>query len=121
MTDPHRAERLWLVMAVATWWCLRVGGEVEDRELPVPTIPPLPLPAARPAASARATAAEDRRPKPVARERAPVTRVISVFVRGRTAIINTLLRDQVLLLGRTIPEPWPTQAPAARARASPAA
>jgi len=102
MTDPRRAERLWLVLAVATWWSLRVGGEVEDSDLPVETIPPLPAPAAGRSAGA-------------------VARVISVFVRGRVAIVNTLLREGVLRLGKTLPEPWPTQAPAARTRAAPAA
>jgi hypothetical protein len=33
MTDPHRAERHWLVMAVATLWVVRVGGVV-DANLP---------------------------------------------------------------------------------------
>jgi hypothetical protein len=40
MTDPGRAERLWLVLAVGTWWCLLVGGEAE--EVPVETMPALP-------------------------------------------------------------------------------
>jgi hypothetical protein len=115
MTGPQRAERLWLVLAVATWWCLRVGGEVEDEDLPVETITPLPG-AAPPVAQSVAAAGGVR---PAAACMPP--RVISVFVRGRTAIVNTLLRDRVLLLGRTLPEPWPTQAPAARGRASPAA
>lgn len=29
MTDPARAERLWLVMAVAMLWLVRVGGEAQ--------------------------------------------------------------------------------------------
>jgi hypothetical protein len=116
MTDPRRAERLWLVMAVATWWCLLVGGEAEAG-LPVQTIaalptgqPPVPAPAAATGVGEQVPAA---RPQPA--------RVISVFVLGRTAIINTLIRDGQLRLGRALPEPWPTQAPAARARAAPAA
>jgi hypothetical protein len=121
MTDPQRAERLWLVLAVATWWCLRVGGEVEDKELPVETIARLPGAASSVAARATATVAAVGNEKPAAVASTPAPRVISVFVRGRTAIVNTLLRDRVLLLGRTLPEPWPTQAPAARVRAAPAA
>jgi hypothetical protein len=112
MTDPGRAERLWLAMATATWWSLLVGGAAEADGLPVETVPPLP------AAPAGSTAVS---PAAVAGGRCPPARVISVFVRGRVAIVNTLIRDQVLVLGRAIPEPWPTQAPAARARASPAA
>lgn len=36
MTDPARAERLWLVMAVALIWLIRVGGEAQQmwQELP---------------------------------------------------------------------------------------
>jgi hypothetical protein len=105
MSDPQRAERLWLVMATATWWSLLVGGEAEESDLPVATVPPLP---AEPPAAAAVAAA-------------PRVRLVSVFERGRLAIVNRLLRDQVLVLGRALPEPWPTQAPAARARASPAA
>jgi hypothetical protein len=29
MTDPHRAERHWLAIAVATLWVVRIGGEVD--------------------------------------------------------------------------------------------
>lgn len=32
MTDPERAQRRWLAMAVATHWVVRVGGEDEARE-----------------------------------------------------------------------------------------
>jgi hypothetical protein len=112
MTDPERAERLWLALATATWWSLLVGGVAEVNELPVETVPPLPT-------EPQSAAAEG--PAAVAGAKRPLARVISVFVRGRLAIINTLIRDQVLVLGRAIPEPWPRQAPAARARASPAA
>lgn len=42
MTDPHRAERHWLVMAVATLWAVSVGGEV-DASLPASTLDPFPL------------------------------------------------------------------------------
>ena len=126
MTDPERAERLWLVMAVGTWWCLLVGGEAE-LEVPVETIRALPeeprpqrrrreersaagpRPAERPGSEAEARA-----------EKQPA-RVISVLARGRTVIVNTLVREGRLRLGRAIPEPWPTEAPAARTRAAPAA
>jgi hypothetical protein len=116
MTDPERAERLWLVLATATWWSLRVGGEAEANDLPVETL--LPLPAAAVLAAAPAVAGGVP-PAPAAA--APPARLTSAFVRGRIAIVNTLIRDQVLLLGRALPEPWPTEVPAARARAAPAA
>jgi hypothetical protein len=100
MSDPGRAERLWLVLAVGTWWCLLVGGEAEQ-DSPVDTLGALPDSAAEPPAV---------RP-----------RVVSVFVRGRTVIVTTLVREGQLRLGRVVAEPWPTQAPQAKARASPAA
>ena len=30
MTEPHRAARLWLAVAVATLWLLSVGGAAEE-------------------------------------------------------------------------------------------
>jgi hypothetical protein len=120
MSDPARAERLWLVMAVATWWCLRVGGEAEA-DVAVETIAPLPPPGPvgprSQAAGARTKGAEPA-PRP---GEAPPERVISAFVLGRIVIVNTLVREGKLRLGKVIPGPWPTQAPAARTRASPAA
>src|SRR4051795_12034970 len=32
MEDPQRAERLWLAIAVATFWLLRVGGSAEAKQ-----------------------------------------------------------------------------------------
>jgi hypothetical protein len=34
MTDAARAERLWLALAVATWWLLAVGGAAESTVAP---------------------------------------------------------------------------------------
>lgn len=50
MTDPQRAARLWLAVAVATLWLLSGGGLVEET-LPVGTLLELPAndaPGARP-------------------------------------------------------------------------
>ncbi len=41
MVDPKRAERLWLVIAVATLWAVSVGGEV-DANLPASSDEALP-------------------------------------------------------------------------------
>src|SRR5262249_5920664 len=71
MTDAGRAERLWLVLAVATWWCLLVGGEAEAG-VPVETLTAWPAPAPAPPAPA-----------------ATVARVTSAFVYGRVVIVNT--------------------------------
>jgi DDE family transposase len=43
MTDPQRVERLWLAIAVATMWVLRVGGQCEEQPNPTPEPPQLPV------------------------------------------------------------------------------
>ncbi len=40
MTDPDRASRLWLVLAVATRYVLAVGGEADAGDTEVETLPP---------------------------------------------------------------------------------
>jgi hypothetical protein len=81
MTDPARAARLWVVVAVATLWLLEVGGAAEAAVLPA-TVPKLPKPS------------RDRR------------RVHRVFRVGHRLILAGLLRGQ-LVTGRFVPEPWP--------------
>ena len=83
MEDPARAERLWLALALATWWLLSVGGEAEAA-LPVETLPPMPGAARR----------QGWRP-------------IGVFRRGWSLIMAALLTHQPLPLARGAPEPWP--------------
>jgi hypothetical protein len=87
MTDPGRAERLWLAIAVATLWLVRVGGANEGHEggsLPPWTEGPK---AARPAA---------RR-----------WRLVSVFARGWVVIVVALFKQSRVPRGQLIPEPWP--------------
>jgi hypothetical protein len=95
MTDPQRAERLWLAIAVATFWAVSVGGEA-DATLPVSSLEALP-----PTHVARRTASGRTRP-----------RMLSCFARGLLAIIGALLRGEGLRLGWFHPEPWPTASPA---------
>ena len=38
MNRPERAERLWLVMAVATLWSLSVGGDADAVAFPLLTV-----------------------------------------------------------------------------------
>jgi hypothetical protein len=101
MTDPERAARLWLAVAVATVWLLSVGGEA-DEGIPPSTL--LDLPAAL--AGARRT------------RRATRLRLVSVFRRGWITILVALLNRRRLPLGRFRPEPWP-QPKEPDARASP--
>jgi hypothetical protein len=90
MSDPQRAARLWLAVAVATLWLLSVGGAAEET-VPVSTLLPLPadgFPTLRP-------------------RRATRLRLVSVFRQGWITILVALLNQRRLPLGRFVPEPWP--------------
>ncbi len=90
MSDPQRAARLWLAIAVATLWLLSVGGMVEEM-IPASTL--LSLPAAV---------------VPLRRQRrATRLRLVSVFRQGWMAILVALLTHRRLPTGRFAPEPWP--------------
>jgi hypothetical protein len=90
MTDPQRAARLWLAVAVATLWLLSVGGMAEDT-LPVSTVPPL--------TDADGPASQPRR--------ATQLRLVSSFRQGWITILVALLNQRHLPQGRFFPEPWP--------------
>ena len=90
MTNPARAERLWLVIAVATLWTVSVGC-VAEVALPVPVLADLP---------AQHVARRHASGRPRARE-------LSCFRRGRLVLIAALCTGQELPRGRLIPEPWP--------------
>lgn len=89
MTDPQRAARLWLAVAVATLWLLSVGGEAEAA-IPVGTLPTLPAGLLPPHRQRRATR----------------LRLVSVFRQGGIALVVALLNHRRLPTGRFIPEPW---------------
>jgi len=93
MTDPARAERLWLAVAVAMLWLLSVGGEAD---------------ACRPLAAAPDLAAVTL----PARKRRTATRLrlVSVVRSGWNCILAALLRHDPLPLGAFRPEPWPIPA-----------
>jgi hypothetical protein len=85
MEDPERAERLWLAIAVATLWLLRVGGSVRGCE----TAPAEPMPFEQ----------DQQR-----RHASPMS---SVFTRGQKTILMALLKHRRLPLGQWLPQPWP--------------
>ena len=103
MTNPARAERLWLVIAVATLWTVSVGCAAEVA-LPMPVLAELP---ACPVAHRQGSRRRQRRE-------------VSCFRRGRLVLIAALCSGQELPLGQLIPEPWPksldTALPHPRAR-----
>jgi hypothetical protein len=90
MTDPQRAARLWLAVAVATLWLLSVGGMAEQT-IPESTLLPL---------------AADEFPASQPR-RATQLRLVSVFRQGWLTILVALINHRRLPLGRFLPEPWP--------------
>jgi hypothetical protein len=90
MSDPARAERLWLAVAVATLWLLSVGGEA-DAAILAETLPDV-----------TAVVALGRRPR-----RATRLRLVSVFRRGWALILTALIDGAPLPPGRFVPEPWP--------------
>jgi Transposase DDE domain len=92
MTDPERAERLWLAIAVATLWAVSVGGQA-DANLPESSLEALPQ-----THVARRTATKRSRP-----------RMLSCFARGIVTIVGRLIRGDGLVVGRFVPEPWPTR------------
>ena len=90
MTDPERAARLWLAVAVATLWLLSVGGAA-DETIPASTLLDV-------------TALCPGRPRT---RRATRLRLVSVFRQGWVALLVALLRHDPLPQGRLVPEPWP--------------
>ncbi len=89
MSDPQRAARLWLAVAVATLWLLSVGGEAEGT-VPVGTLPALPA------------------NLPLPQRQATRLRLVSVFRQGWQSILVALLHHRRLPTGRFVPEPWPS-------------
>lgn len=90
ITDPARATRFWLAIAVATLWVVSVGGEA-DANLPASGFDALPE---THIARRRAT----KRSQP---------RLLSCFRRGLLIIVSALISRLPLPLGRFCPEPWP--------------
>ncbi|MCB1819984.1 MAG: transposase [Candidatus Competibacteraceae bacterium] len=85
MTDPDWAERLWLVIAIAMWWLLSVGGEAEAA-IPATTFPLVPGSPRRQGCG---------------------WRLVGVFRQGWSLIIVAIFNHQPLPSGHGRPEPWP--------------
>ena len=91
MTDPQRATRLWLAIALATLWTLSVGGQAED-SLPASSFDDLPL----------AHIARTFSPNPA------FPHLVSCFRRGFLNILATLIACKPIPLGTFRPLPWPS-------------
>jgi hypothetical protein len=99
MSDPARASRLWLAVAVATLWLLSVGGGA-DEDVPVGTLEEV-----------TALCPPKRRSRRETR-----LRLVSVCRRGWIRLLVALIRHEPLPEGRFVPEAWP-RAPEAREEA----
>jgi hypothetical protein len=90
MTDPDRATRRWLAIAVATLWVVSVGGMAEVTR-PASMLDTLPE-----------TQSARRRPT-----RRSQPHQLRCFRRGVITIITSLLNDGRLPRSGFVPEPWP--------------
>ncbi len=91
ITDPKRAERLGLAIALATLWVIGVGGEAD--------------------VTVAASSLTDLPDTPVAQRHSPhtcSTRWLSCFRRGVLFILAALLNRQQLPLGNFFPDAWPS-------------
>ena len=91
MTDPARATRFWLALAVATLWVVSVGGEA-DANVPISSLQELPM-------------------QHIARRQfkgRKSHRLHSCFQLGAALILTSILNLVPLPEGRFIPEPWPS-------------
>jgi hypothetical protein len=89
-TQPDRAARVWLAVAVATLWLLSGGGEAEET-IPLSTVPDVTALVPGQSRTRRATR----------------LRRVRVFRRGGNLILVALLDQAPRPLGRFVPEPWP--------------
>jgi hypothetical protein len=90
MTDPARAARLGLAVAVATLGVVSIGGAI-DATIPEGTLPDV-----------TGLCPTYRRPR-----QATPWRLVSVFRRGWLTLMGALLRHDPLPASRFLPEPWP--------------
>jgi hypothetical protein len=84
MTDPARAARLWLVLALAHLWTMSVGSAAEGDDLALPDLGLAPV---YPATT--------------------LPRVLSCLNRGWVRIMAALITHRPLPFGRFGPDPWP--------------
>jgi hypothetical protein len=90
MTDPVRAERFWLAIAVATLWVVNAGGQAEA-ERPLAHLDRLPP--SHPAVRSKIHPCSPRR--------------LSFFSRGLIAILAACLLHAQISLVPFSPTPWP--------------
>ena len=93
MTDPKRATRLWLALAIATLWCVSVGGEADDT-CPVSTHDALDPLIVQCLETSRSRSCS-----------------LSYLRRGFISVLVALIAGRDLPQGRFRPTPWPSSLP----------
>ena len=93
MQDASRVERLWLAMAVALVWTVRLGSQA-DSQLPIAHVASLP-----PAHIARQRVTDEPAQRPARR--------LSCPQRGRLVLLAALVRAEDWPGGGIVGEPWP--------------
>ena len=121
MTDCGRAERWWLVLAVATRDVLAVGGDFEaDPEVPVETLPertpavaqggttgnPLSRPRGEDRSRSQARRPQSEARAPRLRASGTKERLVSVFRQGLSVLLALLIAGHPLPKPQWKPEPW---------------
>jgi hypothetical protein len=121
MTDPGRAERLWLVLAVATRYVVAIGGEADEAEFAEAMVPE-PAGRSAPSAPGRPPARGDRR-RPRARRRDAAERpaeareprrrpsgtkwrLVGIFAQGLAVLLSLLINGHELPRPSWRPEAW---------------
>jgi hypothetical protein len=89
MDDPARAERLWMAIAIATWWLLSVGGEAE-------ALADTPLDITEPSVPG------------AVRQRGKRWRMMGIFQHGWSLIVAALFNHKLLPVKPGRPEAWPS-------------
>ena len=94
MSDPERASRLWVAIAVATLWVVSVGGQAEAKQTcsGLEALPEQHI--------ARRTATTRSRP-----------RLQSCFAQGLRLILVALMQHEAVPMGCFLAQPWPSELP----------
>jgi Transposase DDE domain len=95
MEDPARAERHWLVMAVATLWVISVGGESDAAQCAssFDALPPTHI------------------ARRLCKHRDTPPHKLSCFARGLIILTSALLQGESLPTGHFVPFSWPSLPP----------
>ena len=102
MTDPKRAERLWLAIAVATLYLVSIGGQAETN-LPASSLPPLSEITSDAETEENLTPNSGKSPSDESKSaQNNSTRLLSCFRRGFLTILASVIKGMPLAKGSFI-------------------